>query len=52
MKPALLLLLAVALSSVEEGPFPVLTVIDGDTIEVQREGKPERVRLLYIHRRA
>ena len=44
----LLLLFAVALSAVEEGPCPVLKVIDGDTIEVQREGKAERVRLLYV----
>jgi len=48
MRLPLLLLLAVALSAVEEGPFKVLKVIDGDTIEVQREGKPERVRLLYV----
>jgi len=48
MRLPLLLLLAVALSAVEEGPFPVLKVIDGDTIEVEREGKPQRVRLLYV----
>ena len=44
----LLLLLSVGLSAVEEGPFPVLDVIDGGTIEIQRDGKLERVRLLYV----
>ena len=45
---SILLLVAVALSAVEEGPFPVLKVIDGDTIELERQGKAERVRLLYV----
>jgi len=44
----LLLLLVATLSAVEVGPVPVLKVIDGDTIEVQLDGKPERVRLLYV----
>jgi len=44
----LLLLLVATLSAVEVGPVPVLKVIDGDTIEVRLDGKPERVRLLYV----
>jgi len=48
MRLPLLLLLAAALSAVEEGPFPVLRVTDGDSIVIQREGKEERVRLLYV----
>jgi len=50
MRRSLLLLLFVAftLTAVEVGPVPVLKVIDGDTIEVQLDGKPERVRLLYV----
>ena len=57
MRLPLLILLAAALSAVEEGPFPVLKVVDGDTIEVlysphpersSVEPKPTRVRLLYV----
>ena len=57
MKSSLITFLALSISllffagcSVEQsGTFPVLKVIDGDTIVVLREGKDEKIRLLRIN---
>ena len=44
----LVMLLTVALTAVEVGPYKVTKVVDGDTIWIETELGDQQVRLLYI----